>query len=793
VNREAASFLEYDAACEARPEEVGGKARRLALAHRAGIEVPDGVVLPIPVTAALPGQEAGGPLFGALADRFSDAELLVVRSSAPGEDDTERSWAGQFNSMACRNDPAAIFDTCRRCLSSLDSAAAAAYAGAAGEGAQTGMALLVQRLVPADAAGVCFTPGGGPAIEYLVNAVHGLGSALTDDETVADHCRVDLSTGRVTRGDEGRQRDWRPPASPWSLTALPPGLAGRPALDDHGARQVAELARRAAHLLGCRADVEWALAHGRPWLLQARPVTPGTEPTPFTSWTRDNAADVIPGKVTPLTWSLLGPAVNLGFRQALRKLRPGHPPEALFALIDHRAWFNMSAYTRLSGGDLSPGGVLALGLGYLRLLLRHRVETVRAERLFPARLAAARTAPPAEALGSVRRLLDHTMTMHVRTTVLMDFGLTLLRALLGKRTGREEAEELTRQLMAGAGPLASRAATDALERLAETIRRDEAVRQRIAESEPAEALRLLGAAGPDVSGPWSAFLHDHGHGALEEFELRHPRWREAPEFPVRMLQARLERTAGDHRGDEPGTGEGVAVALERLAERLPGPAVPPAGMLVRHLRRCAVLRESSKQLLVRLVDAARGTFLAIADGAGLSPADLVFFLTVDEAARIGRPQAREALAATARERLDRWRHAGEQPNWAEIREYPDGRRVRIPRPAGSGPVLQGLAQSSGRHRGTARLVLDPAAGQRFDRGDVLVARSVNPAWTPLITLAGAVVTDMGNYLSHGAIIARELAIPAVGNLYEATTRITDGQAVEVDGDQGLVRLLRDEP
>jgi pyruvate,water dikinase len=76
----------------------------------------------------------------------------------------------------------------------------------------------------------------------------------------------------------------------------------------------------------------------------------------------------------------------------------------------------------------------------------------------------------------------------------------------------------------------------------------------------------------------------------------------------------------------------------------------------------------------------------------------------------------------------------------------------------------------------------------FSRGDILVTRSTNPSWTPLFALAGAIVTDMGNYLSHGAIVARELGIPAVGNLLDATTRIPDGQIIAVDGDSGVVAL-----
>jgi len=87
--------------------------------------------------------------------------------------------------------------------------------------------------------------------------------------------------------------------------------------------------------------------------------------------------------------------------------------------------------------------------------------------------------------------------------------------------------------------------------------------------------------------------------------------------------------------------------------------------------------------------------------------------------------------------------------------------------------------------------MDPTEMDEFNLGDIIVAPSTNPSWTPLFTLAGAIVTDMGNYLSHGAIVARELGIPAVGNLLDATSRIRNGEIIEVDGDSGLVILSRE--
>jgi pyruvate,water dikinase len=97
--------------------------------------------------------------------------------------------------------------------------------------------------------------------------------------------------------------------------------------------------------------------------------------------------------------------------------------------------------------------------------------------------------------------------------------------------------------------------------------------------------------------------------------------------------------------------------------------------------------------------------------------------------------------------------------------------------------------SSGKYIGQARVVLDPTSIDSFKWGDILVTHSTNPSWTPLFTLAGAIVTDMGNYLSHGAIVARELGIPAVGNIFTATQAIKTGEMVYVDGDNGIVRKV----
>ncbi len=108
---------------------------------------------------------------------------------------------------------------------------------------------------------------------------------------------------------------------------------------------------------------------------------------------------------------------------------------------------------------------------------------------------------------------------------------------------------------------------------------------------------------------------------------------------------------------------------------------------------------------------------------------------------------------------------------------------------GVGGTLQGMPGSSGVHRGTARVVLDPGDPTALDPGDVLVAPHTDPAWTPLFVTAGAVVVDVGATLSHAIIVSRELGLPCVVSATDATRMIPDGALVEVDGDTGLVTVL----
>jgi pyruvate,water dikinase len=250
----------------------------------------------------------------------------------------------------------------------------------------------------------------------------------------------------------------------------------------------------------------------------------------------------------------------------------------------------------------------------------------------------------------------------------------------------------------------------------------------------------------------------------------------APEAQFERVRAEAERTASE--------------LIRRAARRGRW-----RGLLARFLldrsRRLAGLRESPKFHIVLLLRRARrllspvGEELAAA-GRLDGPGD-VFFLTL--------PEARAAVAGADVRQLVRERRA----SYAREQE-----RRHIPRlllsdgtePGASGAsapvgpadnVLRGAAASAGTATGRARVLLDPR-GARLQPGDILVAPSTDPGWTPLFMTAGGLVMEMGGPMSHGAIVAREYGIPAVVGVPGATERIRTGETVSVDGTRGVVTL-----
>ena len=233
-----------------------------------------------------------------------------------------------------------------------------------------------------------------------------------------------------------------------------------------------------------------------------------------------------------------------------------------------------------------------------------------------------------------------------------------------------------------------------------------------------------------------------GHRFPDEFELAAPRLAEAPGWP----------------------------------ENAPDPGDPAA--LLDNAAAAGRRRELARSELIRVVGVLRACLLRVRELTGHD----AFFLTFAEVAALLAGDASAASAIPARRAA--------YHRYRSLPPYPPLIRGRFdpfdqPRPVGDGAIT-GFPGVPGVVEGVVRVVSTPADGAALRQGEVLVARSTNVGWTPLFPRAAAVVTDIGAPLSHAAIVARELGIPAVVGCGDATARLATGDRVVVDGARGTV-------
>jgi phosphohistidine swiveling domain-containing protein len=852
VPLEVVSWLDDPRSAE--PARTGGKGAGLARLRQAGLPVPDGFVvgaegyrrfvaaaglapLVARVTADLGTGGADGTAAASARLRTAfeaapvPAELagpivaawhrlggpaVAVRSSATTEDLPGASSAGQQDTLLDVPGAEQLIDAVRRCWSSLWTARALAYRARQGT-PHTGaaVAVVVQRMVPADVAGVLFTadPLTGRRDRVVVEAVRGLGEALV--------------SGRVT------PQRWVLDAGTRAVLVRPAGTAG-PSLDDERLRELTGLGRRAAALSGVPQDVEWAVTGPRCWLLQSRPITtlfplPSGPPAgpglrvyiPLTL-----AAQGISEPLTPAGTAVfagLVAAMSSGWSRGCRPPadRPGWVSTAAGRLFYDITPLLASAYLgrrladRMALKDPATSAALREWLDRegARLARPRGTALPVGPAVWVARqvpeLLTATVAPDRARRGLLARAEDQVSRVHREAA-----------ALPGPREQVEFVlEELPRRtfdvawaqlppvyvgLLSGAlaAWLCERwlGSSTGLEPVRRWLPHDPTLAMGTALARVARACREAGVEPSPTAPGMAGFLATFGHRAPDrEIDLGLPRFRDDPSYVVQLVRGYLaagdpaELLARQQRGAE--EADAAVRDLVTAVRRTRGPlrALVLRAVLTRY-RALGGLRERPKFDLVRVLAEGRSVLqrvgAALVAAGRLDDADDVFSLDPAD--------LRAGVAGTApdlRERAGRRRREHERE--LGRRAVPlvltsDGETVYGPdAPAVTTPgTLTGTGVSPGVHEGVVR-VLDSPVGAGLAPGEVLVAASTDPGWTPLFHLAGALVMEVGGVVSHGAIVAREYGIPAVATVPDATRRLRTGQRVRVDGGAGTVTLVSD--
>jgi pyruvate,water dikinase len=295
------------------------------------------------------------------------------------------------------------------------------------------------------------------------------------------------------------------------------------------------------------------------------------------------------------------------------------------------------------------------------------------------------------------------------------------------------------------------------------------------------------------------FLHDFGHRGVYETDIWNPRWTEDPSWVLEQVEAiRRNPPARDPRECAAEVGR----EAERELRRRFGWRTPLLMWMVRKLRESMAAREAAKSAMVSMLLPLRRIVLEIGRrlvvaGQLDAPVDALHFAHVDLTCWLRSYWDGVGARELARDRALR-REAWLAETCPDlITEEPDGRLVAAAQcplvpPAwlsGAG-VWKGIGVSPGAASGPARMVRNPRDAAHLQQGDILVAPSTDPGWTPLFLRASGIVMETGGYLSHGAIVAREYGIPAVANVAGILDALYDGERITVDGAGG--RVIRGE-
>ncbi|HKY76686.1 MAG TPA: PEP-utilizing enzyme, partial [Acidimicrobiia bacterium] len=403
---------------------------------------------------------------------------------------------------------------------------------------------------------------------------------------------------------------------------------------------------------------------------------------------------------------------------------------------------------------------------------------------------------------------DVHLLLHASNALMLGELTFACRDLLGW------SEQQVFDMVCGLSP-ASTEPAQRLAKLAEMARSRPALRVLL--DDPAGAVAKLGAADPEFEAAFQEYQHDFGDRAVR-YEVIDPTIGEWPELVLRLVRDQIDRPydpAATAARVASRQAETRAAARAALAEQHPAERERFERLLARAERYYPVREDnevwtqSVPLALVRRALLEVGRRLAETDT--VTEADDIFFLTLDEARQAleGGNRDHTGLVSTRRtERALAAAHPG-PPSYGRAPDPPDLSGLppaavfvheavpwvidrMIPAAAYArrqdGPVLEGIAASSGRYTGPVRVVRHEGELERIQPGDVLVCPATSPAWSPVFASIGALVTDTGGILSHAAIIAREFAIPTVVATGNATDVFVDGQTITVDGGAGRVEV-----
>lgn len=760
---------------------VGAKAFTLAELRRNGYPVPMGWVLPAGDDPA--------PLVEVLNP--SAEQPLIVRSSAIGEDSNMASAAGQYESFGNITNPAALEQAIAQCQASYNRPGAIRYRRDR-QLDDNAMAVIVQHQVQSVFSGVAFSRDpihrSGDAV--VIEALPGSTSQVVSGQNTPEQYQVLVSAEAVESSSDhsASSASWILPES----VQLP--VEGSGDVPPRLIQQVAYLARELeGRYHGIPQDIEWSYDGQQLWILQSRPIT-----TLLPIWTRKIAAEVIPGYIRPLTWSINQPltcgvwgeiftlvlgdrARNLDFNATATLhhsvayfnasllgeifLRMGLPPESLEFLTRGAKFSKPSGWVTLRN---LPGLLRLIGR---ELCLGQDFDRDEEQHFAPSLTALTQDALPNLSVRDLLARIDRILGLLEQVTyynILVPLSTSLRQALF-----RVKDTDLDNSGLPEVASLRS------LRELATDCRPFLPSPEQLNDSSAVFAALSENPDGYNVLYQFDQFLDRYGYMSEVATDIAVPTWKEDPR-PVRELFAQFLLDPNLNPMPKSGASQRWQVQCVQRRLTLKGRVARVYNRLLAELRWSFVALEQrwrSQGLLTMTGD--------------------IFFLTINEVRQLIKnspSELTEQISYLIDERRSQWQANSEMtqiPSLVYGKEPPA--RFSLSRlhsmNQSQSRQLTGIGASPGIVEGRVLILQQMQAVPTIGAETILVVPYTDSGWAPLLARAGGLIAETGGRLSHGAIVAREYGIPAVMDVHHASQFLQDGQQVRLDGEQGIVEIL----
>jgi phosphohistidine swiveling domain-containing protein len=831
-------------------EQAGGKGANLGELTRAGLPVPPGFVIitdayrsyvaeyqladKIAALATATDDPAGydnasGQIRALFSGEVSDAlraEIaaaytglgadvpVAVRSSATAEDLPEASFAGQQDTYLNVRGLEDLLTAVRDCWASLWTARAMAYRVSQGiDPATVSLAVVVQQLVDAEAAGVMFTanPSNGRRDEVVISAAWGLGESVVSGSVNTDNIVVRKPDGTVISTEtadkavmtvRAEQRTHEQP--------VPAEQRKQPVLNESDAAELAAYGTRIENHYGAPQDIEWALADGQFFLVQSRPITAlpeaegpmptdWTVPDPTAMYVRASIVEQLPDPLTTLFADMIDGAVTRSLQSlfqefigqdVVRDTDVGLPTINGYAYYG----YSRSGMARLMWKSPKAIGALLSGASQARWRNYSHPKYRRFVNDWTARDLSGVTT--AQLLDGVQELVDAAAEYYTAVQTIIPVAATseMLFTWFYDAVVRQKGDPPAQVFVLGSDSEPIKA-EKSLYDLATWTRDQPELAESLFALQPQDFLDRAATSDDSFWHEWhnrfQAHLNAYGH-TVYNLDFANP---VPADDPIPLLETLRFFVSG--KGSDPyqrqrnlatRREQATAVALARLdpvrartfrrllhwaqsVAPVREDALADVGLAWPQLRR--MLREIGWRLQAAGV---------------IAEPDEIFWLRRSEI-----DETLGSLVDQVEQRKELWRgqRRATPPQLLPKGGWGDMWRRWLPAASEeqTGDLIKGIAGSMGTITAPARVLAGPQDFGQLQPGDVLVASITTPAWTSLFAMASGVVTDIGGPLSHSSIVAREYGIPAVLGTAVATRRIHSGQMIKVDGDAGIVTLL----